>query len=223
MSASYAPKISRRSTLQWVAVVAVAATLPRRAPAASSTRIAFSATPHGYGTDPDLNQAAAPWQRIMTTRQLRLAAVLSDIILPASESAPAPSAVGIPDFLDEWISAPYQQQQLDRRAILRGLRNIDNLARQRWQSGFLEIDAQRQEALTVLVSRADESSISPSNQSSFFPLFRSLVVGAYYTTPEGFKDIGYVGNVPIASYPEITSEEHAILEERLSKLGLSAS
>jgi hypothetical protein len=47
-----------------------------------------------------------------------------------------------------------------------------------------------------------------------------LVVGVYYTTPEGFKDIGYSGNVPLESYPPITDEERAILEKALSALRL---
>jgi hypothetical protein len=45
-------------------------------------------------------------------------------------------------------------------------------------------------------------------------------VGAYYTTPEGFRDIGYVGNVPLETYPPISDQERALLEKALSALGL---
>jgi hypothetical protein len=47
-----------------------------------------------------------------------------------------------------------------------------------------------------------------------------VTVGAYYTTPEGFRDIGYRGNVALSSYPPPTSQETAYLDEELRKLGL---
>ena len=37
---------------------------------------------------------------------------------------------------------------------------------------------------------------------SFFRLFRDRVAGGYYSTPEGWKAIGYAGNVPlVGDYP----------------------
>jgi hypothetical protein len=48
-------------------------------------------------------------------------------------------------------------------------------------------------------------------------------VGAYYTTPKTYKDFGYLGNVPMESYPPATEEELAILEREFKKLGLAAS
>jgi len=58
-----------------------------------------------------------------------------------------------------------------------------------------------------------------TDQSKFFQRFRFLVVGAYFTTPERFRDIGYVGNVPLESYALMTDKERAILEKALSALG----
>ena len=61
-----------------------------------------------------------------------------------------------------------------------------------------------------LVSKAAPEFKKPA---AFFKLFRDLTAGGYYTTPEGMKDIGYVGNVPLAQFdgppPEV-----------LAKLGL---
>ena len=54
----------------------------------------------------------------------------------------------------------------------------------------------------------------------FFRRMRALVVGAYYTTPDGFKDIGYIGNVPRTSDPGPSDEVKAHLERELQKLGL---
>ena len=34
----------------------------------------------------------------------------------------------------------------------------------------------------------------------FFALFRDLTAGGFYTTPIGWKDVEYVGNVPLPSF-----------------------
>ncbi|EDY18459.1 Tat (twin-arginine translocation) pathway signal sequence domain protein [Chthoniobacter flavus Ellin428] len=36
---------------------------------------------------------------------------------------------------------------------------------------------------------------------SFFKNFRDRVTGGYYSTPEGWKAIGYVGNTPMIEFP----------------------
>jgi len=222
MTFHYVPKVSRRSTLQWLAATGLISAIPRYAHGANGRVAAFKAASKGYGTDPDLTHPVVPWTRTLTQRQLQLTAVLADLILPGSDSAPAPSMLGIPDFVDEWVSAPYPEQQMDRAIILEGLECIDAEAGRRWRKTFLEIDdAARQTMVSDIAGTSDRAAFAAQN--TFFPRFRYVVVGAYYTTPEGFKDIGYIGNVPLESYPHITDEEKQILERELSKLGLSRS
>ena len=36
--------------------------------------------------------------------------------------------------------------------------------------------------------------------AKFFNYFPNLASGGFYTTPEGMKDLKYVGNVPLASF-----------------------
>lgn len=50
---------------------------------------------------------------------------------------------------------------------------------------------------------------------------RRLTIGAYYTTEAGFRDIGYIGNVAMESYPGPSSEVLAALDRAYMKLGLS--
>lgn len=197
MTPPYGPRLSRRATLQWLAATSAASAIPYWSHAASgATPLAPGA--QGYGTDPNLHQPVVPWPRTMTSHQLQLTAVLADLILPAAANAPAASAVGVPDFIDEWVSAPYPVQLEDRKTLFDGLVWVDTVGSQ---------DAIVQDAL--------------ASQSNFFRRFRYLVVAAYYTTPEGFQDIGYTGNVPLASYPPITDEERRVLQRELEKLGLS--
>jgi hypothetical protein len=36
--------------------------------------------------------------------------------------------------------------------------------------------------------------------ASFFSKMRDLTAGGFYSTPEGWKDLGYIGNVPLAEF-----------------------
>ena len=219
MSVFYTPKISRRAALQWLAAASVASTLPWHARAEGSAVVAFNPTANGFGTDPNLNHPVVPWHRIMEGHQLQQTAVLADLILPGSNTVPAPSALGVPDFVDEWVSAPYPEQLEDRKIIFEGLRWMDAEAGRRFARSFVEID---EESRQKIVADIAQKKVDPTLrvQSTFFQRFRFLVVGAYYTTPEGFKDIGYIGNVPLESYPPMTDEERALLQKALSALGL---
>lgn len=136
----------------------------------------------GYGKDPAMMPPQpAPWPRHLTSGEREVVRALVDQILPADEGVPAASEVGLVDFFDEWLSAPYPQHQDDRRLLLPLLaecpqRSIaDSGALGRW-----------------LITVSDpKSSLAPA-----FERMRVLSAAAYYTTAEGIDRIGFVGNVP---------------------------
>jgi hypothetical protein len=197
----YVSRIDRRTALTWIGVVG-AATAVGAGVVVYGPRIGGKPVAKGYGTDPKLNPPAkAPWPRIMSDDQLQIAAVLADFILPATPTAPSASALGVPDFIDEWASAPYPDQLKDRPLILEGLKALG--------PALLEADAP---------ARAAKLAALPG--TPFFKRFRALTVGAYYTTEAGFKDLGYIGNVTRASDPGPSAEVKAALERELKKLGL---
>lgn len=221
MSVPYIPKLNRRETVQWIAATSLVSAFPHSAEGRIGAIVTFTPVINGYGTDPHLHEPVVTWPRTMTPHQLGQVAAWADLILPAQEFAPAPSALGVPDFVDEWISAPYPEQQRDRRIILDGLRWLDEEAVRRERPNFLELDLRSQQSIADYLARSkpESDTVMPA---AFFQRLRFLVISAYYTTPEGFKDIGYTGNVPLVSYPAITKAERDVLENALSKLGLSA-
>lgn len=218
MKAPYMPKISRRTTLKWLAAVTAVSSISQYV-LVGTQKAAAQPISKGYGTDPNLNNPTVPWARTMTPHQLQLTAALADLILPGTESAPAPSALGIPDFVDEWVSAPYPEQQADRTIIFDGLKWIDAEANRRRRRDFLQIDDQHRQQIIAAMARKNNGTVATA-QGTFFGRFRYVVVGAYYTTPAGFKDIGYIGNVALTSYPPVTERERAILDAELRKLGI---
>ena len=203
----YVSKIDRRTALTWIGVVG-AATAVGAGVVVYGPRMGGQPEAKGYGTDPNLvKPAKAPWPRIMTKDELQAAAILADFILPATATAPSASALGIPDFIDEWVSAPYPDQVKDRPILRDGLKGLI--------PAVVKGDAARRTAaLAALPGAADPKT------NAFFKRFRALTIGAYYTTEAGFKDIGYIGNVTRASDPGPSDAVKAALEVQLQKLGL---
>jgi hypothetical protein len=157
--------------------------------------------PTGIGSDPNLHNKVIPWDRILTEAELKTVAALGDLIIPADEKSPAASAVGVPDFINEWISAPYEQQTADRDQVREGLKWIDAESQKRFQKVFIALTPEQQSAICDDICSPAKAAPEFKNAAWFFSKFRNLVAGGFYSTPEGWKDLGYIGNVPIAEFP----------------------
>src|SRR5690349_11717697 len=109
--------LDRRTAIQWM----FAASAALRAPTmAFADDVAKPVEAKGYGKDPNLIKSYAPgdlWPLTFTPSKRKLASVLSDMIIPPDAGQPAPSALGVIDFIDEWISAPYADNIRDRPII----------------------------------------------------------------------------------------------------------
>jgi hypothetical protein len=185
--------LTRREALQRIiAATALVSTLQLRGFAAELDAPVI-------GFDPNLLKKEIPWPRLLTEAEKRIVTALGDVILPADEFGPAASAVGVPDFIDEWVSAPYEQQLKDRKVIRDGLAWLDAEATKRFGKGFADSTAAQQ--IAIIEDIGKEGTDARKQARSFFVLFRDRAAGGYYTTPEGWKAIGYTGNVPLAEFP----------------------
>ena len=196
--------LDRRTTIKWI--MAAAATLP----SLHSLSANLSATARGvadgqagYGTDPDLVKEwkpGGPWPLTLLDEAKLTTAALCDLIIPADEHSPAASAVGVVDFIDEWISAPYPQQRADREVLLPGLAWIDAEAMRRFRKKFAGLDTAQKSAIADDICSAAKAKPEFATAAKFFAKFRDLPAGGFYTTPVGMKDIGYTGNVPLERF-----------------------
>jgi hypothetical protein len=194
-----AVRLSRREVLRFFAgagaMMAAGDSLSLGVPGAPAAQ--------GYGSDPDLLRIYKPgdvWPLTMSAEQKAAATALADVILPEDELGPAASALRVPDFIDEWVSAPYPNQQAVRGTIMDGLVWLDGEARKRHGKPFAALEAAQQTALCDAICDLEKAGPEYQAAAQFFRSFRGLAMGAYFCTPEGWKAIGYVGNVPLASY-----------------------
>jgi hypothetical protein len=191
--------MDRRTALKWMlAAAATTALAPRFARGQAGAPAA-----KGYGTDPDLMKHYQPgelWPLTFTAAQRRTAAALCDLIIPADAESPAASAVGVVDFLDEWISAPYPEQQEDRAIVLPGLAWIDAEAAKRFNRTFADLTEAQKTAVCDDICHAAKAKPEFKQAAKFFAAYRNLTAGGFYTTPQGRQDLKYVGNMPLATF-----------------------
>ena len=193
-----ATRLPRREAIKWVlAAGATISLLDWRSVGAPAVPAV------GYGVDPNLMEtykAGELWPLTLTDSQRHTAAVLCDVILPADGVSPAASEVQVVDFIDEWISAPYEEQRRHRDIVLQGLAWIDAEANHRFQAAFAGLSLAQQHAICDDICYAPKAAPERKFAAAFFAVFRNLTAGGFYTTPAGWKDIGYVGNVALAHF-----------------------
>lgn len=209
------PRLSRRTVFKWFAAVAAATQVGDLGLFAAEGPPPGGSPPGvtGYGTDAKLNAFYKPgdfWPLTMTPAERETTTALADLILPADDLGPAASELRVPDFIDEWVSAPYPDQRRDRGLILPGLDWLEAESGRRFSAKFPALAPAQQRALCDDICQVATAKPEFALVAGFFSRFRSLAAGAYYATPAGWKALGYVGNVPLATFdgppPEVLAQ-----------------
>ena len=196
--------MDRRTTIKWV--LAASASVPfLKELAFGGERLIATPVPTAkkYGTDPNLLEvykSGELWPLTFTPEQRRTATALSDLIIPADDTSPSASAVGVVDFIDEWISAPYKPQQRHRKTVLDGFKWLDRESTKRFSQPFGALDQARQKTICDDICYVAKAKPQFTEAAKFFARYRDLTAGGFYTTPEGRKDLQYVGNTPLKSF-----------------------
>lgn len=216
--------VSRRQAMQWVMAAVAASSMPgsnalalpvgrTNTPQESAATQPDPNTSQGYGTDPNLVKVHKPgdfWPLTFTDAQRKAATALADTLIPKDDLGPAASSVGVVEMIDEWVSAPYPQQQHDRPIILDGLAWIGAESNKRFGGAFASLDEQQRHAICDDICFGQKAKPEFRKAAQFFAHFRSLCASAYYATPEGWNAIGYVGNVALPQFdgppPEVLAK-----------------
>lgn len=193
--------MDRRTSLKWMLSAAALPLMHLTGCSSEPTPTLPSGV--GYGTDPDLLKAYGPgsiWPLTLDERQRRIATALCDLIVPADADGPGAIAVGVVDFINEWVSAPYPQQAADRKLILAGFDWLDAQAEQRFSRGFGESSASQRSTICDDICYRPRARAEFQQAAEFFARYRDLTIGGFCTSPQGRQYLGYVGNVPLASF-----------------------
>ena len=229
---------SRRTTMQWMMTAALLP-LARWSPAATLVAGNVAAAPFkvvapwldvpepkpakGYGRDPNLTQPKVPWSLTLDKPQRAMIDLLGDMILPADDVSPGAGTIGVGAFIDEWISAPYPVQRLDRSKVIGGLGWLDAQSRLMHAKPFTAISSQQR---GVILDGLGEAAPAASMVApvAFMETLRKLFVLGFYSLPQGKDDMGYIGEQPTPGpYPGPSETALAHLSGVLAELGLKGA
>ena len=209
-------RLNRRDAIKWMLAATASLTLLNRR-ALADLEPTWTG-PAGDYWDPNMLKTYNPgdlWPLTLNPAQRRATVALCDMIIPADSTSPSASAVGVPDFLDEWISAPFEwvtpmrvdlnpkgllRHEEDKKTLLDGLAWIDAESQKRFQLNFADLVFSQKEQICDDICYLPEAKPEFQDPAKFFKRFRDLTAGGFYTTPDGTRDVGYIGNVPMPSF-----------------------
>lgn len=190
-------RMDRRQAIKWMLTASAALSF------LDTRGLAAGGLPAGYGRDPNLMDVHKPgdfWPLTFSPEQHRTVSALCDVILPADEQSPSASELKVPDFIDEWVSAPYPQQQRDRQVVLPGLIWLEAESKKRFGHAFMELNDTQKRRICDDICSVERARPHFKHASEFFGTFRNLTMSGFYTTPAGMKDLQYLGNVPLLKF-----------------------
>ena len=203
--------IARRDVLKAVAAVAMVPMLPDAAAAAPVTPTPRAPLPmleeaqqtkrtgpRGTPSDPVLQVARADWSNKLQLRELATLGALCDMIIPADAKSPAASAVGAPAYINEWASRPGGETSLVR--VRGGLAWLDRESNTRFGKRFHLATTAQRTAICDDICYLPKAKPEHQFAAQFFDTIRDQTATAFYTTPQGWKDLGYIGNVAMPKF-----------------------
>jgi hypothetical protein len=161
--------------------------------------------PRGDAWDPDLTHPRpGTWPRKLGSGELITLAALCDTILPADSRSPAASAVGVPAWINEYVSYEGNQNALVR--VRGGLMWLNLESNRRFGRPFPRLTAAERNQICDDICYLPSATPEFRAAAVFFDLVRDLAMVGFYTTREGMRDLGYIGNVALPSFPEVSAE-----------------
>lgn len=185
--------MNRRDVLRTTIFGSIAIAAPLPAPALNR--------PAGYDASKEL--AAADWKPVfLDAHQNETLAAISDLLIPSTETPGAKEAL-VNRFLDLLMSAETPETQ---REFITALAYIDGASMERHQAAFLYLSREQQNDLLLLLAYPHTQqtwgeSLAEFPGSKHFDNLKKWIVGAYYSSPAGLKEIGWDGTFPHGVFP----------------------
>lgn len=154
----------------------------------------------GTPTDPDLISPVVPWDLLLTDDELQTLASLCDVIIPADEHSPSAASLGAHDFIDEWVSAPYDGNRDDLLLVRGGVAWLNVEAAARFGRSFASLADDDKRQLCDDICYEPHAAPGYRAPARFFDRVRDLTSTAFWTTEEGMADLGFVGNRAMATF-----------------------
>lgn len=148
-------------------------------------------------------------ETFFTDKERKMVEVLSDIIIPADDISVSATQAGVPDFI-EFMMKDDPKLQIPVRG---GLMWLENQSMASYEKSFLDTTQEQRIELIEKIAWPDKAEPQMKPGVKFFNTMRNLVCSGFFTSKEGIKDLGYVGNRP--------NQWDGVPDEVLKKYGFS--
>lgn len=141
--------------------------------------------------------ASGPYKpKLLNDHEYSTVRRLAELIIPADDVSPSAVEAGAPEFIDLLSSGSPEMA----RIYTGGLGWLDHETEKRYGANFLDLQpGQQTEMLDLIAYRKDApGDLAPGIE--FFDWARKMVADAFYTSPIGFKDVGYMGNKGMTTF-----------------------
>ena len=151
-------------------------------------------------------QASQGWTpRVFTAHQNDTVVQLSELIIPQTDTAGA-TAARVNQFIDTVLE---DAADAERQAFLRGLDWVDARCQELFGGPFLTAAPREQEALLLVISSPDNTSLADREGVAFFEAIKRLTVTGYYTSEVGMREeLDDDGSVVFEEKPGCAHPEH---------------
>jgi gluconate 2-dehydrogenase gamma chain len=134
--------------------------------------------------------------KALTVHEYKTLEKLADFIIPSDDKSPGAVASGA----CEWIDLLASQNPKLLAIYTGGIAWLDRDMQRRYSNDFLTAKTDQQTAVLDIISYRKNESAETGPGISFFDWARRMVVDAYYTSPIGIKDVGYLGNTAVSKF-----------------------
>ena len=131
-----------------------------------------------------------------TPSEFQTVRLLSDLIVPRDDHSGSATDAGVPEFLD-FVLTEWPENQTPIRG---GLAWLDRESMHRFSKPFREIMATERTAILDDIAYPARAKPEMTVGVGFFNGFRDLVLSGFYSSKEGVKDLGYMGNTFVAEW-----------------------
>ncbi len=166
-------------------------------PAASILPAAAAAETAAAQAPASASATAAPQLKSLNRQEFDTIALLSDWILPADERSGSASQAGVPAFIDDWLA--FQGDWLSAE-IRGGLAWLDLECNRLYKHDFSRCSTAEQKKMIDRMAWPHSAAPEDSHAVAFFNRLRNLVLGGFYSSPMGVKDLPYLGNQMIPEW-----------------------
>ena len=164
--------------------------------------------PYGRTDKEKARDARLAEETFFTEHELVTIAVLCDLILPATATAPSATGAEVDDFI-AFIVKDMPRHQLPMRG---GLMWLDHRAVSHHERVFSDCTVDQQKKLLDEIAYPDVTTPELQPGIQFFNRMRNLLLTGYYTTKAGLEDLGYKGNTPNVwdGVPQEVLDKHSL-------------